>query len=128
MKITFSDTVPYVPSWRGNDKLPDKEQIKCELKVLDMGSLLNLVDAFSKAGIQGEVDTNADAAALRPVLEQFGSLVPQHVVSFKGLFDDAGKAITIEQVIEYPVFLNLSLELLMKLAEISSPSEEDIKN
>jgi len=129
MKIDFSLSVPYVPEWRGNKTLPETEQIKCSLTVLDMGSLMSLVDAFTEIGITGEVDTdNVSGDKIKPVLEQFGSLLPEHVTAFDGLFDAAGKAITVEDVVKYPRFLNLALELLMKLSEISSPSDDDVGN
>lgn len=128
MKINFSHTVPYTPTWRGNDELPDAEQIKCELKVLSMGSLMNLLDAFGSAGLKGEVDTEkVDASTIKPILEQFGDLLPAHV-TIEGLYGPAGQAIDIKEIVEYPFFLNLCLELLMKLSEVSSPSDEDVKN
>lgn len=129
MKIEFSTSVPYTPSWKGNDKLPEAERISCELKVLNMGSLLSLVDAFSAAGLEGEVDTDhVKGEKIEKILGQFSHLIPEYVENFKGLYNSAGEAITISQVTEYPVFLNLGLELLMKLAEISSPKDDDEGN
>lgn len=126
MKFSFSKEVEYVPEWNGNDKLPAKEQIKCKLTVLNMASLMSLVDAFTAAGITGEAQTQ-DTAAMKPVLDQMGPLLPKHV-QITGLYDEGGKAISMEEIVEYPVFLNLCVELLMKLSEISSPSDEDTKN
>lgn len=126
MKFSFSKDVEYVPEWNGNDKLPAKEQIKCKLTVLNMGELMALVDAFTSAGITGEAQVQ-DTSTMKPVLDQMGPLLPKHV-QMTGLYDDSGKAITMEEIVEYPVFLNLCVELLMKLSEISSPSEEDAKN
>jgi hypothetical protein len=126
MKFSFSKDVEYVPEWNGNDKLPAKEQIKCTLTVLNMNELMILVDAFTKAGITGEEQIQ-DTAAMKPILDQMGPLLPKHV-KMKGLFDDSGKAITMEEIVEYPIFLNLCVELLMKLSEISSPSDDDAKN
>lgn len=126
MKFAFSKEVDYVPEWNGNDKLPAKEQVKCKLTVLNMNELMTLVDAFTSAGITGELNTE-DTSAMKPILDQMGPLLPKHV-EIKGLYDEGGKAITMEEIVEFPIFLNLCVELLMKLSEISSPSEEDAKN
>ena len=129
MKIDFSVSVPFVPEWRGNDKLPAKEQIKMDLEVLELGALMQLVDAFTKAGLQNEASPeNMDVGAMQPILDKFGDVLPKHVKNLKGLFDASGKAVSIEDVAKYPVFLNLGVEILMKLAEISSPSDADVKN
>lgn len=129
MKVSFSKTQPYTPLWNGNQELPEKEQVKCVLGVLDMSALMDLLDAFTQAGLAGKIETDdVDATKIKPVLAQFGDLLPKHVTEFGGLFNDAGEAVTIEDLTTYPRFLNLSLELLMKLSEISSPSEDDAKN
>lgn len=124
MKIEFSNTVSFVPTWNGNDKLPPKEQVKTELKVLQMGSLLGLIEAFQKA----QSEDGGSKQSIRPVVEEFKHLIPEHVVKLEGLYDGSGKALTTEDIVSYPTFLNLTLELLMKLAEVSSPIGEDEKN
>lgn len=129
MKIEFSTIIPYTPTWKGNDQLPENERITCKLKVLEMGALLSLVDAFSAAGLEGQVDTEkVKGDKIEKVLGQFGSLIPQHVEDFTGLYNASGEAISVDDVVKYPVFLNLGLELLMKLAEISSPKDDDEGN
>lgn len=129
MQVEFSAEVSYTPTWNGNDKLPEDERITCKLVVLDMNALIALVDAFSEAGITGEVDTDkVEGSVIKPVLKQFGELLPAHVQDFDGLYAKKGEKITIEQVVNFPKFLNLALELLMKLAEVSSPSDDDTKN
>lgn len=130
MQTDFSLTQSYIPEWNGNRALPEDEQIKAVLSVIDMGSLMRLVDAFSKTGIasEGKVDTdNIDHSAIQPVLNEFGGLLPQNV-KLSNLKGKDGVEVTIEQVVKFPTFLGLALELLMKLMEISSPSEEDVKN
>lgn len=129
MKTDFSKDHDYTPEWNGNKELPEDEQVKCVLSVLDMDALMALLDAFTEVGIEGEVDTDSiDAAKIKPVLEQFGDLLPKHVTELSNLFGKKGDALTIEDVVKYPVFLNLALELLMKLTEVSSPTDEDVGN
>jgi len=129
MKVDFSTTVPFTPEWRQNRELPKEEQVSCDLTVLDMNALMSLVDAFTAMGIEGTVDTdNLDTAKIKPILEQFGSLLPAHIENFIGLYDKSGRAVTVEDVVKYPRFLNLALELLMQLSTISSPSDDDAGN
>ncbi len=129
MKVNFSKSQSYVPEWNGNRDLPETEQVKCSLSILDMNALMNLLDSFTAVGLTGEVDTDkVDSNKIKPVLAEFGNLLPSHVTHFEGLFNASGEAITIEDLVTYPIFLNLALELLMKLSEISSPSEDDTKN
>lgn len=129
MKIDFSSSVPYVPEWRGNQKLPPKEQVKCDLEVLQLGDLMSLVDAFSQAGLASNAKPEEiETGQMNPILDKFAVILPNHVKNLKGLYDASGKAVAVEDIIKYPVFLNLGVELLMKLAEISSPSDDDEKN
>lgn len=128
MKVAFSKTVSYVPAWRGNDKLPENEQVKCVLQVLELNELLSLVDSFNQAGLEGQVDTDAvDIGTMKPIVAEFAHLLPARA-DIKGLFDQSGAAVPVDDIVKYPVFLNLALEILMKLAEISSPNEDDTKN
>lgn len=126
MKFSFSKDVEYVPEWQGNSELPKKEQFSCKLTTLNMASLMLIADAFSEAGVTGE-NTTVEPNKMKPILDQIGPLLPKHV-EVNGLFDDKGAKITIEEIVEYPVFLGLAIELLMKLSEISSPSDADVKN
>jgi hypothetical protein len=129
MKITFSDKVTYIPTWRGNDKLPKDERFSCDLTVLEIGPLMELMEVFQRSGLTGEVDTDkVESQSVEPLLKQFSSLLPKHVVRFEGLYDQGGRAITVEEIVRYPFYTNLGFELLMKLVEISSPSDDDVKN
>lgn len=129
MKVKFSKQVKYVPTWNGNRDLPEEERISCELTVLNMGSLMDLIDSFQSLSVDGKVDTDkVESSSMKPIIEQFGSLLPKHVVNFQGLYDDAGKAIEVAEIVEFPKFMHLAIELLLQLSSISSPSEDDVKN
>lgn len=129
MKIDFSLVVPYTPEWNGNKNLPAGEQVTCSLSVLDMSALISLLDAFTSVGLNGVVDTdNVSGAKIKPVLENFGELLPKHVTELKNLFDQGGRLVTVDDIVKYPRFLNLALELLMQLSVISSPQDEDVGN
>ncbi len=129
MQISFSREHVYVPEWNGNNKLDPAEQFTAVLKILDVGDLLFLLDAFSKAGVEGKVEvSDVGTAELRPILETVGHLLPKYV-TIKNLRNKESETdIDIAQVVEFPFFMSLSVELLMKLAEVSTPSETDEKN
>jgi len=128
MKITFSKTSTYVPEWRDNNLLDPSEQCSTVLSIMDVGDLLFLLDHFSEAGVEGEVEVaDVDTAQLKPILEACGHLLPKYVV-LNNLTDQDGTVISIEDIVKYPFFLNLSAELLMKLAEQSSPNDDDEGN
>ena len=127
MQINFSKTVKYVPTWRGNQDLPEDQQFSCELTVLNMAELMSLLDSFTAIGLEGQVDTDTvENNKIKPVIDEFGTLLPSHV-QMAGLNTQHG-AVSVEDIVTYPIYLNLALELLMKLSEISSPSDDDVGN
>lgn len=129
MQISFSKTQTYTPEWRGNDKLKEGERFTASLNLLNVEDLMFLLDAFSEAGIEGEVEQTAlDVEQLKPIIKSNGHLLPKYVTVHNLKNTDDNTEIDIAAVVEYPFFLNLAAELLMKLAEVSSPSDEDSKN
>lgn len=119
MKIKFSKTVHYVPTWRGNAELTPSEQITAALNVLQFNDLLQIMEEFQKKGIDGKPDARAISSLAM-------SLLPRYV-TIENLNDDDGP-MTIEQIVQYPSFMDLSTELLGKLSEISMPGDRDEKN
>lgn len=129
MQISFSREHVYAPEWNENDKLPEAEQFTAILKILDVGDLLFLLDAFSNAGVEGKVEvSDVGTAQLRPILETVGHLLPKYVTIRNLRNKESDTDIDIGNIVEFPYFMSLSVELLMKLAEVSTPSETDEKN
>lgn len=129
MQISFSHTHNYVPEWRGNNTLPAGEQFSVTLTVMNVSNLMFLIDSFSEAGIDGKVEVgDFGSDQLKPLVEKIGHLLPEHaeVVNLKN--SETATDITIKEVVEYPYFLNLSVELLMKLSELSTPNDDDVGN
>jgi hypothetical protein len=128
MRVQFSKCVAYVPDWNDNKALPEAERVTTKLNVLAMGDLLLLMDTFQKQGIEGKVDSDSLASVnLSPILNQVGTLVPKYC-QISGLSWEDGSPVSADDVASVPNFLHLAAELLMKLAEISTPSEADEKN
>ncbi len=127
MKVKFSLLTNYVPEWNDNRELPEDEQCKAVLSALESMDLLELADALERQAEDGEVDTaTMSAADIRSLLKETGRLLPKYV-QIAGIEGDDGP-ITVEQIVTYPDFMVLAVELLMELASISQPNEEDIKN
>jgi hypothetical protein len=129
MQISFSKDTVYTPEWRGNDKLAEGEQFTATLTLLNVEDLLFLLDAFNEAGIQGEVEqTDLDTDQLKPILKSNGHLLPKYVKINNLKNSETGVDLTTAEIVEFPFFLNLAAELLMKLAEVSSPNDDDVGN
>jgi len=127
MKVSFSLTSEFIPEWNKNRELPEAEQCKATLKTLESMDLLELADALERQGLEGTVDTaTMSSKDIKALLSETGRLLPKYV-TIEGIEGDDGP-ITLEQVVTYPDFMELAVELLMQLANISQPTEDDIKN
>ncbi len=127
MKVKFSLITDFTPEWNGNRELPEAEQCKVTLKTLESMDLLELADALERQGIEGEVDTSTMTSKdIKSLLKETGRLLPKYV-TIEGIEGDDGP-VTLEQIVTYPDFMELAVELLMQLANISQPTEDDIKN
>jgi hypothetical protein len=127
MKISFSEKITFVPEWKGNDKLPEDEQIKVTLKVMTMSDLLTVMDMFQASGLSGEVDAaKVDVEKTKKVLAGAKEILPKYA-EITNLELDTGFA-SIETVVHYGTFTRLAMEILLKLAQISTPNEEEQGN
>ncbi len=127
MKVSFSLVTTYIPEWNENRELPEDEQVTVALKTLESMDMLELADALERQGVEGEVDsTKMTAKDIKALLKETGRLLPNYA-TVNGL-EGADGPVSIEQVVTYPDFMELAVELLMELANISQPNEDDIKN
>lgn len=130
MRIAFSKSVKYVPEWNGNHEAPQDERYTATLQPTDLATLIDMMDTFQAMGVDtsGKVETDKiDASTVKAILNQFGATLPKFV-ELTGLVDADDKPITVEDVVRYGPFMPLAMELLGKLAEISSPQQDDEKN
>lgn len=130
MKANFCRSVKYVPAWNKNNELPEAEQMHVMLKPLNMGDLLDLMDAIQV--IQGidPQDTNSlkkvNAEAFRKMMDSAGHLLPKYA-EVHNLEDESGPVDT-ATLMSFPYYLELAAEILTQLASVSMPSEDDEKN
>lgn len=123
MKIKFSKEVAYIPEWNGNKELPDEEQVKVKLKPIKVGDLLLIIDAMGER----RPDNKLDVKAVANLLKEAGHLIPTYT-DVTGLTSEDGSPITSGEIIQYPYFMELAGELLMQLANLSTPGDDDTKN
>lgn len=132
MKVQFSREVMYYPEWNGNLDLPENERVLVKLHPLKMGDLVSLMDVLQEASI-GTVDPQSltaldgrDVGELKQLVEACGDLIPKYAV-VENLEDDTGP-VNQDTLVNFPYFMELSAEILAKLAEVSMPTEVEEKN
>ncbi len=127
MKVSFSRLVEYVPEWNGNKDLPEAEQVKVKLVPLEMGDLVGLMEVIQDftgdADEEGKTTVAMDKAVsvLKNISHLSGSI---EVINLE---DDSGP-VTSEDIVKFPRFMELTMEVFNELASISMPNEEDEKN
>lgn len=129
MKFKFSKDVDYIPTFNGNRDLPEAEQFRTKLKIMEMGEFLALADALQSAN-GGKKDVDSDKLTIdqiKPLLEDAGHLLPKYVTIFN-LLDDDNNAIGPGDIAATSVFIPLAAELLVQLTQVSMPKGQDEKN
>jgi hypothetical protein len=117
MRHTFSRKIRFTPDWNGNSKLPEADQVWVLLQPLKIDDLLSLMDSLG--GLKS--DSQITTSEMMRVVVQCKDILPKYV-ELNNLEDADGK-VTIQSLIEYPAYLPLAMEILMKCASISIPSE-----
>lgn len=129
MKLdSFSKKVTFIPEFNGNRDLPANARLSVEIKPVELGTLITMMDAFERMGMSGQVDTaDLGTDTIKTMLEQFGALLPEHC-KIVGLTDASDEPIATDDVVRYGPLMPLAMELLLELSRISSPSEDAEKN
>lgn len=124
MRLNFSKTATFIPTFNGNNALSEKDRLTATLTVMDMGDLIDLVDALQRAaGGATVVDTSKiNVEGTKALITSAAHFLPKYV-ALSGAED-----FTMEDVVKYPAFFPLAQELLVELSRISSPTEQDVKN
>lgn len=126
MKVKFSREVKYIPEWNGNRELSEDEQFTATLIPLQMGDLVSLIDVineFSSAEPGEEKSVELEKAV--SILSRIEHL--QNNIRLENLEDESGP-VTPEDIVKFPRFMGLTMEIFNELAAISMPNEEDEKN
>jgi len=128
MKIEFSRTVPFTPEFHKNRELAEVDQIKTKLKVLSLHELAFVGEVIKKLGLDkdkggmGEVSS----AQMKEISKELSDILNGHV-ELSGLEDKSGP-VSLAELPSLAPYIPLALEIIIELANISSPGELDTKN
>lgn len=122
MKVSFSRAVMYVPSWNGNKDLTEDKRVRAELKILNLGDLLNVLDALKQADFKSGSETQLNPDQMRVIVKEAGHYIPDHVKL------ENAEDFSVDDVVQYAQFFGLACELIFQLVEVSSPNKADVKN
>ena len=126
MKVKFSREVKFTPGWNGNKGLPEDEQCTVILIPLQMGDLVSLIDVINEfSGAAGGDEITVELEKAVSILTRIEHLKDN--IQIVNLEDDSGP-VTSEDIVKFPRFMGLTMEIFNELAAISMPNEEDEKN
>lgn len=128
MKVKFSRVIDYIPEYNDNRKLSAPDQIKTKLTVLTLAELAFVGEIIAKLGLDKEKGTldAVKSSALKEMAADLAGILTAHV-TLSGLEDETGP-VEVAQLASLAPYMQLSLELLVELANISAPGETDVKN
>ncbi len=122
MKIAFSKSVEYTPEFHKNKELPITEQLIATCGVIEINEYFHILDVLQNVGFK-EGDQNSLTLAQMALLSKEAGAYLLKYVKLTG-----NDGFSLEDVVKYPKFFPLTTELLFKLVEIASPSDQDVKN
>lgn len=134
MKLTHSKSVKFYPVFAGNADLPDADKFFVELRPMDRADLFRAAPEI--VHIKGRINSAdaGDYAAYQALqfaketLEIFDrNDLKKYIMGISNLTLN-GEPVSSSNLTEDPIFSSLVIEILMKLMEISSITEEDAKN
>lgn len=102
----------------------DGDVIAMTLQRLKRGDMMDL-SQFMGTDAKGQVTMRGDVAEMYDVLSK---LFPERVSNFSGCSDADGTQLAITDILDEMYFLPLVIDIIRKLFEISSVSEENEKN
>lgn len=133
MKINFSHAVPFTPEWNENKSLPEKDQLKFELKPMLLGDLVDCGDTLSSSQLTPEEvaaavkETGSPSSEQRTKLKNKLDAIKTYVLEYAKIVS-GNDGFTLEDVVSYGQFAELAQEVITKLIEISAPNQADVKN
>jgi hypothetical protein len=121
MKSGFSLTKRFVPTWNGNIDANAADQLVAVFNMPTIKDLFDIIDVLQTNGltdsdIKGKLEQNAKVA------NEAGTYLPKYVQL------QNAEDFTIEDVVKYPPYFALAVELLFALIAYAQPGEGDAKN
>lgn len=122
MKAGFSLAKDFVPKWRDNDKANAADQLVVRLSMPSIQDVFTMLDVLNGLGVNGGDAKSVSLQSSITIAKEAGSYLPQYVKLLNA--DD----FTIEDVIKFPPYFGLAVELLFALLDFAQPSEDETKN
>lgn len=121
MKAGFSLTSRYVPDWNKNKSLPEKDQLVATLSMPTVQDVFSILDRFSANGVTGAVDTSVSLGMKRntAIAAEAGEYLPKYVKL------EGNEDFSVEDLVKYPPYFALAVELLFALVSYAQPNEAD---
>lgn len=124
MKVDWSKEVHFIPEWNENTTLPDNAQLKATFKLLDNGELQQVREEIKDAGFKEDENGKITVGEAQTpfIINSIKKYLPGHVTL------TGNDNFKVEDVVAYPQFIPLAMELFFKLVNDSAPKANDVKN
>jgi hypothetical protein len=122
VKTNFSLKQLYTPEWNGNKTLPEKDQLVAVMSMPDVQDTFEIIERLQANGVTAQDSATVGFARARAIAAQAGEYIPKYMVL------EGAENFSVEDVIKYPPYFNLAVELLFELVRFAQPSEDDTKN
>lgn len=123
MKSGFSLTKNFVPKWKGNDALNPADQFVAKLSMPTVQDVFSILDRLAANGISGKTDSaSVGFERAQAIAAEAGSYLPKYVELVNA------EDFSITDVISFPPYFDLAVELLFALIAFAQPGEADEKN
>lgn len=119
----FSKEQDFTPTWNDNATLPEASRLKTKLTIFSMGELLDVIDVIKSVGFDKGTENQMTPDQMRTVLSATGAHLTKHVSLASG-----NENFDMKDVVSFSQFFGLAIELLFQLVNISSPTDQDVKN
>ena len=122
MKAGFSLTKRYAPQFAGNKQLAAEQQLIATLKMPEVNDLFAILDRLQDAGFKQGNEGDLSLAQATQIAKEAGQYLPKYVTL------ENAEDFTIKDVISFPPYFGLAVELLFALVNFAQPTETDQKN
>lgn len=117
-------TKKFVPTFKDNDKAEVNDQLVATMSMPTVEDVFAIADRLSASGVgEGKTDsTSLTMARNTMIAKECGQYVPKYITL------SGNEGFTVEDVVKYPPYFALAVELLFALVAFAQPNEADVKN
>lgn len=122
----FSLKKKYVPTFAENDKADVNDQLVVTMSMPTVQDVFSIAERMQKHGVSTEVTTDNKTLSMDrniSIAQECGEFLPKYIELSSG-----AEGFAIQDVISYPPYFPLAVELLFALLAFAQPNEADAKN